>query len=127
MYIQQLTKNDIEQIFTKLLLIIERGDEDKVNSYFKNCKIKKSKDVINISFNTGYETHTCNIYDFNTIISYGSYMADKTVTVTYRKHMYEKFGNNYYNDMRDFYKKKIIKKYDKELKELSDELNEVIK
>lgn len=41
--------------------------------------------------------------------------------------MYQKFGNEYYNNMRDYYKRIILSKCDKQLEELSNELKEMIK
>lgn len=127
MYIEKLTKKDIKEIATKLLLLLERGDTDKVKFYLDECKIEKDKDSINISFNTGYETHGCYIRDFSAGATYGYYGDDEKIKLAYRKHMYEKFGNEYYNNMRDYYKRGIAKKYDSELEKLSNELNEMIK
>lgn len=127
MYIEKLTKKDIKEITAKLLLLLERGDIDKVKFYLDDCKIEKGKPSIVVSFNTGYEIHSCYISDFSASVTYGYYGDDEKVKLAYRKHMYERFGNEYYNNMRDYYKKDIISRYDSELEKLSNELNEMIK
>ena len=127
MYIEKLTKKDIKEIVSKILLLLERNDDGRVDFYFDSLKIEKDKDVITVSFNTGYETHSCYIKDYSAGVTYGYYGDDKKVQLLYRKHMYEKFGNEYYNNMRDYYKRIILKKCDKQLEKLSNELNEMIK
>lgn len=128
MYIGKLNKQEIKEIFKMLVSIVEH-DIDNVNYYLENCKIEKSKDSINIIFYVGYEAreHHCFITDFNASVSFGHITDDEKVKVAYRKYMYQMFGNEYYNDMRDYYKRIIFSKCDKQLEELSNELNEMIK
>ena len=125
MFIEKLANEDLEKIFYNLIKIIEKN-EVKIREYFKNSKIRMNENAIIIEFNTGTEWEYCYLKDFRASVSL-NFNYDKQITSIYRKFMYNKFGNNYYNQMRDFYKKDIVKKYDKELEKLSTELNEMIK
>ena len=127
MYIEKLSKKDLMEIFTKLLLIVENGNADQVRDYLEESQITRGADHIEISFNTGYEIHKCLITDYTASVSYGYYTHEDMVKVSYRKHMYQKFGNDYYEDMRDYYKRIIFSKCDKQLEELSNDLSEMIK
>ena len=131
MYIENLTDKEIKEIFTKLLLIAEVGDTQKVMHYLEDCRIdRKEKNYINIFFKVNKEDSICAFSDYSAYV----YNPDpdyinekKEIKNAYRKHMYKKFGNEYYEDMRDHYKRKILAKCDKELGKLSNELNEMIK
>lgn len=127
MYIEKLSDEEIKQLFKQLVSIVEKGNLDRVNSLLDNAKVRRGMGAVGIVFDTGYEMQHCTISDYNAFVSYGHVTDEDKIRVEYRKSMYKKFGNNYYNDMRDYYKSKIIKRYDKELEELSNELNEVIK
>lgn len=127
MYIEKFKKMEIKEIVSKILLLLERNDADRVDFYLDSLKIEKDKDMITASFNTGYETHCCYISDYSASVTYGYYGEDEKVKLLYRKYMYEKYGNDYYENMRDYYKKIIFSKCDKQLEELSNELDEMIR
>ena len=127
MYIEKLSDDEIRQIVKELVLVAENGNADRVESLLSGAKVRRGMGAVGIVFDTGYEMQHCTISDYNAFVSYGHVTDEDKIRVEYRKSMYKKFGNNYYNDMRDYYKSKIIKRYDKELEEFSNELNEVIK
>ena len=131
MYIEKLTDKEIKEIFAKLLLIAEVGDTQKVMQHLKDCRIdRKEKNFINIFFSVNNENAICAFSDYSAYVFNPDpdYINEKEeIKNAYRKHMYKKFSDEYYENMRDHYKREIFAKCDKELAKLSNELNEMIK
>lgn len=127
MYIEKLTNQDIKQIFFKLVSIAENGNLDTVKECNKTAKLQKNKDVFYIKFKSNGEEFYCCIKDYYASLTYGYVRDDKKVLTEYKRFMYKKFGDAYYNDLKDFHLHEIFKKCDKEMKLLSDDLKEVIK
>ena len=126
MYIEKLTDKDLKDIFTLLVGFVEnRKDEQQIASYFSKAKIHKYDGGLAITFSTELDKNELIISDYHAFMNYG--FASEKIKVAYRKYMYNKFGNEYYNDMRDFYKLHIMRECDRKLENLARELNEVIK
>jgi len=127
MYIEKLSKRELKQLFVGLGAIVENGNRNVLNHCWENCKIIKGSNFIKIIFIDWAVDHYCVFTDFDVTWSYGYLSELKKIKTNYRKFMYKKFGNEYYNNMRDFYKRELVAKYDKELEQLSNDLNEMIK
>ena len=125
MYIQKLNDDEILTISTSLLSIVEQ-DQDTIRHRIANSQIKKYQNCIVVAFDTRYETHELHFNDFDASITYGAYNTPEKVSRTYRKLMYGKFGETYKENFEKFYKAPIIKRYESDLRELSDKVDDMI-
>ena len=127
MYIEKLTQEEIKDIFKQLVSILEDNNQNIIDQYLNDFKISNGIGVVPIFFNYEQDGHNLSLTDFNAYVSYGDVDVDKKITIAYRKYMYKKFGNEYYENMRDYYKRDIMKACDKRLEKLSQDLAEMIK
>ena len=127
MYIEKLSEGEIKQIVKDLVLIAENGNIDRVESLLSGAKVRNGMGAVGVVFDTGYMMQHCTLSDYDAFVSYGHVKTEKEITVKFRKFMFNKFGEKYLKDMKQYYKKSIDDKYYKELKELYDELNEINK
>lgn len=122
MYIEKLTKEEILNISKQLLSIVE-SDECKVNAKIQSAAISASKANTTLTFKSIYNFQHISLSDFNAEISYGYHNDKEIINKTYRKFMYNKFGNQYKQDFETEYKKSIEKKYREELDSLQEEID----
>lgn len=129
MYIEKLSKQEIEELFNKICYILTDGSNIGLTCV-KLGKITKENDCIKLTFNLKLSDleSWCAFSDFSVnsaILS--THEAQKQANLFLRKQMYKKFGDEYYNDIRDFYYSQIFKECDKKLEKLSSDLKEMIK
>ena len=124
MYIEKLTDKELKDIFKMILNIV---DKDNADVYVNNHRMVRGYDGtwVNFVFNTGYEEQMVCLTDYTASATYGYITTGEAVKVAYRRYMYEKFGKEYYECLRDTYKYKIESEREQKLSILSKELDDI--
>ena len=125
MYIEKLTEYEIEYIAKQLLLIVEHGDKDHVNDLISGSEIEIHNSKIKIILPISTEEDVF-LYDYIAGVSYGNNESKDKIIKTYRKFMYEKFGEQYKKTLLEYYRKLIEEKYQNALNELNNEIGDMI-
>ena len=127
MYIDHLTDKELETIFKDAMGCVEE-DKETINEYYNNCRIVHGYDGtwINFVFKTkGGEEQMCQITDFELLMPHAGFIGQHDALKTYRRFMFGKFGQSYYNNMRDVYKYQIESKREQQLSLLAKDLDDM--
>ena len=126
MYVEKLSKEEIMNISKTLLNIVE-DSKSLVDTILKFAYVKRNKDSIELILKSLYEDQQIYFSDFSAGITYGYYDTPEKINKTYRKFMYNKFGEQYKLDFEKEHKKSIEKQYHEELDNLQSTIDEFTK
>lgn len=110
MFIEKLSDKEVLGITGQILRVFGESDlRIKVHMQLADIKRTKEGQTVEVRFPAFGAKHFCILKDFDSIVSYWTFAIDNRVNKIYHKIMFEKFGEEYLNQIKKQNKNELIK------------------